>query len=516
MQDLIQQVLVYLRGMWQRRWIGLTVAWVVVIIGGVGVFRLPDQFEASARVYVDTQSLLRPLLAGMAITPDASGQVAILSRTLLSRPNIEKIIRKSDLDTSARASADSLVDDTTASLKISRSPAGDNIYTIAFRYTDPKKARDVVQAALSTFIEQSLGESRGGTDSARKFLDEQIKQYDELLREAENRVNLFKVKYMGLFPTGGKDFSSQMGAVAEQIKDAKVELRVAEQTRDGIRKQLQEQSPERPEARPETAAPIAVPELDGRIAAMRQKVDEALRNYTEAHPDVVSARRLLGQLEEERNKEIETRRKAAAARPDAVLSGDPVAQQLKVALNEAEANVIRLGARLSETEAKYTQLKANAELLPKIDTEWTQLNRDYNIQKGQYDQLVAKRETANLSGKLEDAGAAEFRIIDPPRVTPAPVAPNRLALAGMLVAVSLAAGLTASFLVSQVWPTFHDGRALREVAGRPLLGMVSMIAGPEIRRKRRRTALLFAGGMSGLMASYAVAFVIIALAARGH
>jgi polysaccharide chain length determinant protein (PEP-CTERM system associated) len=502
--------------MWHRRWIGLTFAWVVVIIGGVAVFRLPDQFEASARVYVDTQSLLRPLLAGMAIAPDASGQVAILSRTLLSRPNIEKIIRKSDLDTSARASAESLVDSTTASLRISRSTAGDNIYTIGFRYTDPKKARDVVQAALSTFIEQSLGESRGGTDSARKFLDEQIKQYDEVLREAENRVNVFKVKYMGLFPTVGKDFAGQLGAAAEQIKDAKVELRVAEQTRDGIRKQLQEQTPERPGASAETAAPIVVPELDARIAAMRQKVDESLRNYTEAHPDVVSARRLLKQLEEERDNEIQTRRKAAAARPESPLSGDPVAQQLKVALNEAEANVIRLRARLDETEAKYTQLKSNAELLPKIEAEWTQLNRDYNIQKGQYDALVGKRETATLTGKLEDAGAAEFRIIDPPRVTPTPVAPNRLALVGMLVVGSLAAGLAASFLVSQVWPTFHDGRALREIAGRPLLGMVSLIFGPDIRRKRRRRAWLFAGGMSGLVASYAVAFVIIVLAARGQ
>jgi len=86
----------------------------------------------------------------------------------------------------------------------------------------------------------------------------------------------------------------------------------------------------------------------------------------------------------------------------------------------------------------------------------------------------------------------------------------------MLVAISLAAGVAASFLVSQVWPTFHDGRVVREFTGRPLLGMVSMIVGQEIRQKRRRSALLFAGGMSGLMASYAVAFVIIALAARGQ
>jgi hypothetical protein len=70
--------------------------------------------------------------------------------------------------------------------------------------------------------------------------------------------------------------------------------------------------------------------------------------------------------------------------------------------------------------------------------------------------------------------------------------------------------------VSQVWPTFQDGRALREIAGRPLLGMVSLIVGPDTRRKRRRTAWLFAGGMSGLVASYAVAFVIIVLAARGQ
>src|SRR5881275_70364 len=110
MQQMVEQLLDYLRGMWQRRWIGLGVAWVAVIIGSVGVFRLPDQYEASARVYVDTQSMLRPLMQGMTVTPDAGQQTAILSRTLLSRPNVEKIIRKSDLDTSARATAESLVD----------------------------------------------------------------------------------------------------------------------------------------------------------------------------------------------------------------------------------------------------------------------------------------------------------------------------------------------------------------------------------------------------------------------
>jgi hypothetical protein len=69
--------------------------------------------------------------------------------------------------------------------------------------------------------------------------------------------------------------------------------------------------------------------------------------------------------------------------------------------------------------------------------------------------------------------------------------------------------------VSQVRPTFHDGRVLREVVGRPLLGMISMVPGPELRAKRRRAALLFMGGMGGLVASYVAAFSITILLQRG-
>ena len=513
MPELVEQVLAILRGMWQRRWIGLGVAWLAAIVGVIFVFRLPDKYEASARVYVDTQSLLQPLMAGMALTPDAGQQVSILSRLLLSRPNLEKIIRKSDLDTSAGRNAADLVDEAAGSLSIARAGSGDNLYTIAFRYPDGRKARDVVQAALSTFIEQSLGRTRGGTDSARRFVDEQIKDYENKLRESEARVQAFQLKYMGLMGTSGQGYVAQMGTVAEQIKDTRLELRVAEQTRDGIRQQLEEQTQRGPVATSKRAATIKVPEIDSRINEQKRQLDELMRKYTEQHPDVVGTKRLLAQLEEDRNREIEVRSKAAENEPGSALSGDPVAQQLKIALNDAEANLTTVRARLGEYEARYNQLRSSAETRPQIDTEFTQLNRDYGMQKRQYDALVMKRETATMTGKLEDAGVAEFRIIDPPRVTPKPVAPNRLLLLGGVVAVSLLAGLAMSWLVSQVRPTFHDGRSLREIAQRPLLGMVSALPTHGLRVMRRRAALLFAGGVSGLLASYGAALAFLFLAA---
>jgi polysaccharide chain length determinant protein (PEP-CTERM system associated) len=515
MQELIEQLLAQARGMWQRRWLGLGVAWVTAIIGAIIVFRLPDKYEASARVYVDTQSLLQPLMAGMAIAPDASQQVAILSRMLLSRPNLEKIIRKSDLDTSAGKNAADLVDETVGSLNINRA-GGDNLYTIAFRYTDGRKARDVVQAALSTFIEQSLGQTRGGTDNARKFLDDQIKDYESKLQESEARVQAFRLKYMTLLGTSGQGYVAQMSALTEQIKETRIELRVAEQTRDGIKKQLEEQTQRGPAATSRRIAAVSVPELDNRINEQKRQLDELLRKYTDQHPDVVSVKRLLMQLLEDRKREIEVRSKAAEDDPgNPSLSGDPVAQQLKVALNDAEANLTAVRARLGEYEARYTQLRSSAESLPKIDNEFTQLNRDYGMQKRQYESLVGRRETASMTGKLEDAGVAEFRIIDPPRVTPNPVAPNRLLLLGVVVAASLFAGLATSWLVSQARPTFRDGRTLREVAQRPLLGMISILPTHTWRVMRRRAALLFAGGVGGLLASYCAAFVVFFLTTRG-
>jgi polysaccharide chain length determinant protein (PEP-CTERM system associated) len=258
----------------------------------------------------------------------------------------------------------------------------------------------------------------------------------------------------------------------------------------------------------------AIIEIDAHINEQNRQLDELRRKYTEQHPDVVGIKRLLAQLEEDRQREIEIRTKAADKEPAGnPMSGDPIAQQLKVALNEAESSVTAVRARLGEYETRYNQLRASAETLPKIDMEFTQLNRDYDMQKRQYENLVARRETASLSGKLEDAGIAEFRIVDPPRVTPNPVAPNRLLLLGAVVAISLLAGLAVSWLVSQTRPTFHDGRSLREVAERPLLGMISMLPTQSLRAVRRRAALLFAGGVTGLLASYAGAFAFLFLAA---
>ena len=58
MQEVLNQILTTARAMWKFRWPGLIATWVVAVVGVVIVWRIPDQYEASARIFVDTDSIL--------------------------------------------------------------------------------------------------------------------------------------------------------------------------------------------------------------------------------------------------------------------------------------------------------------------------------------------------------------------------------------------------------------------------------------------------------------------------
>ncbi len=513
MDEIVRQLMSQLRGAWQRRWIGLLAAWMVGVVGVVWVLRMPDKFEAKARIYVDTQSVLKPLMSGLAVQPNVDQQIAILSRTLISRPNVEKLIRMADLDLKLKSKEDkdALIDELVRTLEI-QSTGRDNLYTLAFRDPEPEKAMRVVQSLTSIFVESSMGDKRNDSNSARRFIEDQIKIYETKLLEAENRVKEFKLKNMAL--TGeGKDYFARMGEVNVQLNQARLDLREAENSRDAFKRQLAGEDPVLLPDSPESASTISVPEIDGRIDAMKRNLDNLLQRYTEQHPDVTGTKRVIEELEQQKRKEIAARKKAG---PQAIsASSNPVYQQMRVSLGEAEANIASLRARVAEYETRQRVLSEAAKRLPQMDAEYAQLNRDYEINKKNYEGLVSRRESATMSGEMEAAsGVADFRLIDPPRVSPKPVAPNRYLLLPMVLLGSLLAGVAASFVYSQIRPVVADARSLRELTGLPILGTVSLVVNDEIKRRDRRDTVRFAGGLIGLLGSFGAALLLLFLTAR--
>jgi len=511
MDEILRQGLAVLRATWQHRRLGMLVAWGVGAIAAGIILRIPDKYEASARVFVDTQSILKPLMAGLAVQPNVEQQVMMLSRTLISRPNVEKLIRMADLDLNLKNKADqeAQIDRLTKTLTI-QSVGRDNLYSISYRDSEPAKAQRVVQALVSIFVESSLGDKRQDTDSARKFIDDQIKNYEGKLQEAENRLKEFKLRNVDMQTGEGKSGVDRLSELTTLLGTSRLALREAENSRDALKRQI---VGEEPVLLPESTGAdsgVSLPEIDGRIDTQKRNLDTLLQRYTEQHPDVVGARRLIKDLEEQKRQELLARKKFAAANPGSSVSNNPVYQQLKVSLAEAEANVASLRARVSEYESRYKRSVDMLKTQPQLEAEYTQLNRDYEIHKKNYEQLVTRRESAELSGDLESAGSiADFRLIDPPRASSTPVAPNRLLLLSLGLLGSFASGLLAAFIASQIQPVFFDGKSLREATDLPLLGTVSLIPNEARRLKERASLHRFLAASAGLVIAYGIGIAML-------
>ena len=515
MDELIRNLSAQARGMWLKRWFGLVVAWLVGVIGALVVIMTPNKYEASARVYVDTQSVLKPLMSGLTVQPNVEQQIVILSRTLISRPNIERLIRMADLDigVTSPSEREQLIDRLMKTLEL-RGGGRDNLFTVAFQDPDSQKAKRVVQALMTIFVESGLSDKGKDNQSAQKFLEEQIKAYAKKLEEAEVRVKDFKLKNMNVgLDLGTRDYFGRMSELSAQVNAARLELREAEMSRDALRRQIAGEEPVLVPDSPEGLARMSVPDIDARIDVQKRALDAYLQRYTEAHPDVVGTKRIIEQLEEQKRRDLEERKKLPAA--FAGSSGNPVWQQLKVSLGEAEAQVASLKARVSEFDGRMGQLRAAAQMMPEVEGEMMQLLRDHEVHKRNYDALVTRRESASLSGSMEaSAGVADFRIIDPPSVTPRPVAPNRPLLAVIAVAAALLAGLAASFVMSQVRPVMFDTRDLGEVSALPVLGGVTRLQSRADLTQARRKLWVFLAAMGSLLAGYGGLIAMLFLGAR--
>lgn len=516
MEELIAQVMATARGMWRRRWLGVLVAWIIGMVAAVMLLRMPDRYEAHARVYVDSKSVLKPLMRDLAVEPDIDQTIGLLARTLITRPNIELLMRKAKLETPGMSQVDRdlMVDRLIREIKLTGS-GRDNVFSFTYRDTSPVQARQVVENLVALFVESDLGAKMRDTEAARGFIDQQIHTYEARLTEAENRLKEFKLRNLEITDTGGRDYFARISALTEEVGKLQLELRAAEQSRDAIKRELSGETVSLLPELPVQGSAISTPEIDARIDAQRRQLDELLRRFTELHPDVVSTKRLIERLEQQKEQEMEAARKRAAEnRTRSVPQSNPVMQQVKLAFAEAEANVAALRVRLSDTQGRLAQLRSTANRVPQVEAELAQLNRDYDVVRRNYEALVAQREKASMSEEVDNTRLAQFRVIEPPRTADKPVFPNRMGLAPIALLASLVAGVAATFLAVQLMPSFSSTRALRALTDRPTLGTVSIFKTDEMVRHARRNGSAFVLALGGLITVYAAWIVWMSMHAR--
>jgi polysaccharide chain length determinant protein (PEP-CTERM system associated) len=515
MHELVQQVLANLKTVWHFRWYAVISAWVIAAGGWIVVYKMPNRYEADARVYVDTQSVLRPLLSGLTVDSNLEQMIMIMSRTLMSRPNLEKLIQMAGLDGGVKTDEEKEYLVTRLASAISIKGAGRDLYAISYVDKDPQIAKRVVQSVLKLFMDGSLVNNREDSDSARRFIDEQLKNYRDKLEASETAITEFKRRNLGLMPGQGPGYFTRLDEAKAALKQAKLELREAENSRDSIARRLASES--------EVAAVLddrvagegsTESDIDVRIRTLGQKLDELRTTYTEEHPDIVAIARIIGQLKDQR--ELEIKQKRAEVKQNGPLpisqAKNPVYQQLTISLTAAEASLAAMRTRVAEYTERYIELQTAANAVPEVEAAYVQLTRDYEVNKTRYDELLKRRDTARITEDVDKTNATgAFRVIDPPQVPLRPKSPKRGLLMTIVLFLAIAGGLAVAFLLSQIRPTFNDERKLSEISGVRVLGTVPMVwnDSQKARRHLKLVSLLFS--LASLLSAYAAIMTMLML-----
>ncbi|GAB5414316.1 MAG: Wzz/FepE/Etk N-terminal domain-containing protein [Congregibacter sp.] len=500
MQEIIAQGLTYIWGIWRHKWLALAVAWLVAIAGWVHVWNMPESFVGRAKLYVDTNTVLRPLLRGLAITPDINQRVRLMSSTLFSRPNLEKLARMTDLDLQASTDSqkDALISRLRSTVSLSAQRGNSSMYNISVRHADRDTARRITQSLITVFIESSLNEKRNDSTGAQDFLDEQIADYERRLIESEGRLARFKQQNVGVLPGKGGDYYSRLEGVRENLKQAELELEEMRNRRDELDRQLHGEGGSLEDL---IGSGAATP-TEMRMRQLRVRLDSLLTRYTDKHPEVRQIKALMAELDTQREIELEAMRDGLSTE---AISSSPLYQGMRSMLAEAEAGVAELEVRVAEYQRREAGLAKKVNQIPEIEAQLKQLDRDYGVVRKRHEELLKRRESVRLSQGVEDnASDVTFRVVDPPFVPRKPSDPDKTKLNTLVLVAALAAGAGIALLISLLRPIVVDARMLAEATELPLLGVVTFNKDSRTHRLDQLKFVAFTGCAGILMAAFAV------------
>jgi polysaccharide chain length determinant protein (PEP-CTERM system associated) len=531
--------------MWRYRWYALVVAWVVCLAGWSFVYTLPEEYESRARIQINTRSLLDPLLRGLAVRPDIETQLQMMTQTLLNHSNLQKVVAKLDPNReSSRSdnpldrlrgpvvgdSADIVPFNTEALVgrlrgKITiqsartgrRTFGGSQIYHIRYRDKDPQMAHRVVQALLNVLVEETLDESRADTNTAQRFLDEQIGEYEAQLALAEQRLAEFRKKNAGMMEGERLDYYSRLRTAKEELQAMRAKLNIAINRREELSRQLEGDEPVFGIMSPAGTfrGGGQTSTFDARIQEHQRQLDELSLKYTDKHPEIIALRAMIARLEDKKRQELETQKAIQGKTSVGQLELNPVIQRIHIALNETEVEIATLRVQIADQESKANELEKRVDTIPEVEAQFARLTRGYDVTKRQYEALKERLELARLGERADDQDSSKaIRVIDPPAVPRTPAGGRRLVYLTAVLLAGLLGGAGLAFLLHEFRPVFSNSKSLRDAIGLPVLGVVSMKFTPAQQRTLRLQQASFVFATLLLVASYGASVVFQDLGAR--
>jgi polysaccharide chain length determinant protein (PEP-CTERM system associated) len=438
----------------------------------------PKYYVSEAAIVKDVTNVIEPLLRGTAEVAEVNKNETIhdliLSRRLLDRVMVR---RNPEI---ANMSPDDVEFEflrLRRNLQVGFDASNRNITTLSFMSSDADDAYETLKAVVDVFIEDRMAQKQRVTYEAHNFISEQVVKYKKRLEKAEEKLKEFRSRNVDASEQVVKD---RIAELAAEIQNLRIAIQESEEKIQTTRAQLTTESQTvNQRARYRT--------LYERKASLVEQLDQLRLTYQDSYPDIVALKNQIFEIEQQIDE----------YRSEYSFSGQPselpLLEELRKQLSATEVELQTQKRRMASLEDLLENEYKVAERVASNQAELMDLTRDYDVTKKVYEEMLARKENANITLALNDEGQGEsYKVLEPPTypLQPAGIPAILVFLAAPVVALAAPVGLAVAFVVLD--PRLRSVALLSQKLpeGVPLLGVVPHRGTPLASRLLRKDIIL--------------------------
>ncbi len=498
--DISDYLDIFKRRMW---WIVIPSVVITLAVASITV-QLPKYYRSQALILVDPQKVPTDYVKAT-INADVTGRLQSISQEILSRTRLQKIIdqfglykdhpsymSKEDIIEAMRKdiNVEVVEDDSNARSKTSAA------FKVSYTGKDPALVQQVTRQIASLFIEENLRVRQDQAMGTDAFIESELKKASDALQLQEDKIRAFKARNMGSLPeqqTANLQVLGQLQGLLQANSDAIGRAQQQKTYLDSVLGSMEKRG----------TSP-AKTSFQAGVDARRAELVAAEEKYTPNHPDVIRLRAEVQALEAKGNTLAAEEAKTAASseRPD----------QIKSQLLAIDQEIKERTRRQSDMEARIRGLQGRIDVLPNVEQQFSEINRDYLVSKANYEVLLSKKNSSGMAAEMErNAKGEQFRILDPANYPEKPFKPNLLQLNMMGLVGGIVVGCGLGLLFEFKDPSLHSDKDLAFLVPMRVLGTLPVIMTPTtFAAEKKKKKMGYAFGATAAM----VAMAILAYAYR--
>ena len=472
----------------RRWWIGLPFC-LCIIIGIILAFTLPKYYKAETFVLIQPQKVPSDYVQSVQ-TMDIDSRLEAFSRQILSRSNLEKIMKDFNMYTEPKFNS-LFVEDKIADMRkrisislLRREPTGGSrgyssayAFVISFEDKEPEKVMKVTNALASYFINENLRFKEAESMGTSNFLKEELNSIRKELSTKENELKEYREKYMGELPEQLNSNLSMLTRIEEQLKEKETAHLSAKNQLSILMDQISQGALLFGQGATVTGDGRIVSDFGHSISLEQAKAMLAYleTRYTSKHPDIIRIKKIVSDLE--KNKQNNK---------DKPNGSQYIPANAKMEVEQVKSNISTLTTDIAKLKSQILVYKGRIENTPRREQELKSLERDYNNIKSNYDLLLNKKLETEVSINMDKQQKGEkFQILEPARLPEKPVFPNMKMLFLLTLVAGPNIGLGLVFLLEYFDTSFRSPKDIESNLGFSVLATIPLIQDKKYIRRQK-------------------------------